>query len=683
MLSIKRLLVFVLCLLLCTPVMSAQDQQGVANGKTLAAQDLTIIIQQQQVIFTTPIGVEEMRLQVFDQNGEAVFDSQPLAINQLSWFWQGTDGNSVKSGLYAYTLTLKEAGLAGTMRIRRGHFIVDRASERDAQADRIWLTGQDGANIGTEVTVARNSDAVIAGTRIPVERTALNEGLATVRSIEEKATPQGIKPDFKAATALSSGTVGQIAKFTSATDVGNSVMIEKNGNIGVGLTSFSSTAKFEVNGSMYLTTTGSGGNVSFGTPNGETGIGFRKLTGIARADIRFDETSLKIVAGKVDGGPPSSLNGIAVNVSGNVGIGTVSPTTKLEIAGSAPILTLQDTNTGGKRSYIQSANGNLAFFPHSFVGTSGAMIIRDSANAGSRVQINGQDALTLAGSQPFLTLQDTGANNRRGFIQSANGDLGFIPHSFVGNGTGMLIRDSANAGSRVEISGQDALNMVGYQPFLTLTDSGAGNARGAIQQIGGGLSLIADSSLNGANPGAYLRLDNSGNVGIGTSAPQSKLDVAGQTRTESLEITGGADFAENFDVSTLSSKAAVMNVEAGMVVAIDPINPGKLTLTTQAYDRRVAGIISGAGGVNPGMRMSQAGTLANGQYPVALSGRVYCWVDATQGAIEPGDFLTASNTPGHAMKVMDSAKAQGTIIGKAMTGLKKGKGLVLVLVTLQ
>lgn len=81
MLSIKRLLVFVLCLLLCTPVVSAQDQQGVANGKTLTAQDLTIIIQQQQVIFTTPIGVEEMRLQVFDQNGEAVFDSQPLAIN--------------------------------------------------------------------------------------------------------------------------------------------------------------------------------------------------------------------------------------------------------------------------------------------------------------------------------------------------------------------------------------------------------------------------------------------------------------------------------------------------------------------------------------------------------------------------------------------------------------------------
>ncbi len=83
------------------------------------------------------------------------------------------------------------------------------------------------------------------------------------------------------------------------------------------------------------------------------------------------------------------------------------------------------------------------------------------------------------------------------------------------------------------------------------------------------------------------------------------------------------------------------------------------------------------------MMMSQEGTLADGKYPVALSGRVYCQVDAAHGAVEPGDLLTTSSTLGHAMKVADSAKAQGAIIGKAMTGLKEGKGLVLVLVTLQ
>ena len=39
--------------------------------------------------------------------------------------------------------------------------------------------------------------------------------------------------------------------------------------------------------------------------------------------------------------------------------------------------------------------------------------------------------------------------------------------------------------------------------------------------------------------------------------------------------------------------------------------------------------------------------------------------------------------PGHAMKVSDTAKAHGAILGKAMTTLEDGRGLVLVLVTLQ
>ena len=56
---------------------------------------------------------------------------------------------------------------------------------------------------------------------------------------------------------------------------------------------------------------------------------------------------------------------------------------------------------------------------------------------------------------------------------------------------------------------------------------------------------------------------------------------------------------------------------------------------------------------------------------------------ADVAGMRPGDLLTTSDTPGHAMKVADRDKAQGAIIGKAMTSLKSGRGLVLVLVTLQ
>ena len=81
--------------------------------------------------------------------------------------------------------------------------------------------------------------------------------------------------------------------------------------------------------------------------------------------------------------------------------------------------------------------------------------------------------------------------------------------------------------------------------------------------------------------------------------------------------------------------------------------------------------------------MGQRGSVADGNYPVALTGRVYCYVDATDYPVKPGDLLTTSGTPGHAMKVTEYSKAQGAILGKAMTSLDTGKGLVLVLVTLQ
>jgi hypothetical protein len=182
----------------------------------------------------------------------------------------------------------------------------------------------------------------------------------------------------------------------------------------------------------------------------------------------------------------------------------------------------------------------------------------------------------------------------------------------------------------------------------------------------------------------------------GVTTIQLDADVGGtgdgRVVTNELQITGGSDLSEQFDISGIDPRVSRDEgagldggaiPQPGMVVSIDPRSAGKLIVSSSAYDRTVAGVISGAGGVKPGMLMGQTGTAADGNYPVALTGRVYCWCDASSGAIAPGDMLTTSNRPGHAMKVTDHELASGAIIGKAMTSLGEGQGLVLVLVSLQ
>ena len=80
---------------------------------------------------------------------------------------------------------------------------------------------------------------------------------------------------------------------------------------------------------------------------------------------------------------------------------------------------------------------------------------------------------------------------------------------------------------------------------------------------------------------------------------------------------------------------------------------------------------------------SQGDFCATARIPIALSGKVYCKVDAEPSPIQIGDLLTTSETPGHAMKAEDPFKAFGAVLGKALRALGAGQGLIPILVALQ
>ena len=168
-----------------------------------------------------------------------------------------------------------------------------------------------------------------------------------------------------------------------------------------------------------------------------------------------------------------------------------------------------------------------------------------------------------------------------------------------------------------------------------------------------------------------------GNVGLYTSFGRVLLaGTDGHVSVPVLQIMGGADLAENFNATD------AVKPEPGTVMVIDEVSEGKLKASTTAYDKKVAGIVSGAGDIKTGMTLQQNQVL-EGDLPVTMVGRVYCKAEAINGAIQPGDLLTTSSIPGYCMKASDNTRSNGAIIGKAMTGLKAGKGLVLVLVNLQ
>jgi hypothetical protein len=161
----------------------------------------------------------------------------------------------------------------------------------------------------------------------------------------------------------------------------------------------------------------------------------------------------------------------------------------------------------------------------------------------------------------------------------------------------------------------------------------------------------------------------------GTLTANSDLIVK-QTLNVAVDVVlTGADCAEDFDLAD----KRIVDPGSVMVFDID----GALRLSDRAYDRCVAGVISGAGEYRPGMLLDRRPRAERPRCTVALVGKVYCKADARYGHIGVGDLLTTSPTLGHAMKATDDRAAFGSILGKAMGSLKEGSGLIPVLVALQ
>jgi hypothetical protein len=155
----------------------------------------------------------------------------------------------------------------------------------------------------------------------------------TLLSPRQEVTPTPYSLYAKTAGGVASGIVGggtsnYVPKFLSSNSIGNSVIYESAGNVGIGTTS--PAAKLNVVGQVKIT----GGSPAAG----------KVLTSDATGLASWQSVP-------ADGDWTISGSNIYSSVSGNVGIGTTSPSTKLDVAGVI-------TSTGGNSNNWNTSYGH-------------------------------------------------------------------------------------------------------------------------------------------------------------------------------------------------------------------------------------------------------------------------------------------------------------------------------------
>jgi hypothetical protein len=379
--------------------------------------------------------------------------------------------------------------------------------------------------------------------------------------------------------------------------------------------------------------------------------------------------------------------------TGNVGIGTTSPASKLHVQYASGQAGISSRGPSGD-TWLPFIDGNAYI--------AGANIIfRDNTNA-ERMRITGAGNVGIGTTAPAARLDILGSNWD---TASTEGDLR------IGSATHRLkigIATGGGGAGHATIAAQGGVNALSLGAGTTLatqrtlTITGAGNVGIGTTTPTGRLHIEHNSTLSSPTlrlheveaDFARLEFTNSNTARrwhiaglIGSAVADDRLNFWNSAAGDLLSIRGdgtvavkvleitGADLAEKFPTTE--------TLEPGTVVEIDPDNPGQLRKARGAYNKRVAGVVAGANGLSKGIILGNLEGSEN-HTPIAMSGRVWVHADATHEAIEPGDLLTTSDTPGHAMKASDPSRAHGAVLGKAMTRLEKGKtGMVLVLVNLQ
>jgi len=341
-----------------------------------------------------------------------------------------------------------------------------------------------------------------------------------------------------------------------------------------------------------------------------------------------------------------------VSSSGNVGIGTITPSTKLHVyeplTNTSAYLTVQNNRSRNAAVLTQTSNGG--FYAGTSIGTD---------------TFNYQIYDAVAG-EARLTISSTGAATFSNLITVS----GFGNSTFSSAGTGynkLTIRNTtAGTGNGAQLSigtNADADQFYVQSFATTFTTSGMNIAGGAVVngEGPGGLSIAATQSsigfyTNGAGA-ANLRMTitSAGNVGIGTSSINSEKLTVNQTTgnasallVNTSGVTAGQSYGLTIQAGTNSSdRSFLVANQGGSTNYLLIRGDGEATFSTvvkaSSYNITVDSgfrgglypykIVSGAG-TDYGMTIFAEGGTNNGNIYFCVNGSVTkVMTIATTGAV--------------------------------------------------
>lgn len=338
-----------------------------------------------------------------------------------------------------------------------------------------------------------------------------------------------------------------------------------------------------------------------------------------------------------------------------------------------------DNNTFDQSTARLGADGDLRL---GGAGQHGDIALRDASNH-DRVLLNAQAGTLRMQSTALVEVIRLDGNTGEITLRGVNVPGQGSPRIRINPGDGNVYLGGNGRDGDLLLFRQDGDNQTTAEASIHL-DGGNGDLRL------GGNTTNGRILLNSATGQNRIDLDaNGGNIWLGGNGADGDLVIfpKGATTTNTTDeatihldgnagdiILKNADCAEDFDV------AADTELQPGVVVILD--DESRLARSVQAYDRRVVGVISGAGNYRPGIILDKQPSRTD-RMPLALIGKAHCRVDARYGRIAVGDLLTSSPTPGHAMRASDPTRAFGAVIGKALAALDQGEGLIPMLISLQ